>query len=152
MPLLASSEEKSVHLLCCLWCQVQIIIRLWCRKFLHLFDHHKLIEKTISQEGNQTEMMMNSTTRNIEIYEAVIKNLSRSFAMDVELSKIERKTLLTLEILHYLSLIEKYQHLKGIVMEDKHQKLELPIHILPSVGEHSKIKTSAMTRVGKKVN
>lgn len=67
-------------------------------------------------------MMINSTTRNIEIHEAVIKNLSRNFAMDVELSKIERKTLLTLEILHYLSLIEKYQHLKGIVMEDKHQK------------------------------
>ena len=42
--------------------------------------------------------------------------------MDVELSKLERKTLLALEILHYLSLIEKYQHLKGIVMEDKHQK------------------------------
>lgn len=95
---------------------------------------------------------MNSTTRNIEIYEAVIKNLSRNFAMDVELSKIERKTLLTLDFLHYLSLTEKYQHLKGIVMEDKYQKLELPIHILPSVGEYSKIKTSAMTRVGKKVN
>ena len=131
---------------------MQIIIRLWCRKFLRFFDHHKLIEKTISQEGNQTEMMMNSTTRNIEIYEAVIKNLSRNFAMDVELSKIERKTLLTLDFLHYLSLTEKYQHLKGIVMEDKYQKLELSIHILPSVGEYSKIKTSAMTRVGKKVN
>ena len=78
--------------------------------------------------------MMNSTTRNIEIYEATIENLSRNFTMDVALSNVEPTTLLTLENLHYLSLIEKYQHLNGIVMEDKHQKPEMSIHIVLGIG------------------
>ena len=43
-------------------------------------------------------MMMNTTTRKIEIYEATIKNLSRNFAMEVEISKVEQKVLLTLEL------------------------------------------------------
>ena len=77
---------------------------------------------------------MNSTTRNIEIYEATIENLSRNFTMDVALSNVEPTTLLTLGNLHYLSLIEKYQHLNGIIMEDKHQKPEMSIHIVLCIG------------------
>ena len=93
-------------------------------------------------------MMMNSTTRNIEIYKATIENLSRTFTMEVEFSKVERKTLLTLENLHYSRLIEKYQHLKGVVMEDNDQKQELPIHVILGIGEYSKIKTKAIIKVG----
>ena len=37
------------------WYQVQSIIRLCCPKFLHFFDHCKVIEKTSSQERNQTD-------------------------------------------------------------------------------------------------
>ena len=69
--------------------------------------------------------------------------------MEVEISKVERKTLLTLENLHYSSLMEKYQHLKGVVMEDIDQKPELPIHVILGVGECSKIKTKKMIKVRK---
>ena len=69
--------------------------------------------------------------------------------MEIEFSKVERKALLTLENPHYSRLIEKYQHLKGVVMEDNDQKPELPIHVILGVGEYSKIKTKTMIKVGK---
>ena len=85
--------------------------------------------------------MMNSTTRNIEIYKATTESLSRTFTVEVELSRVERKTLLALENPQYSSLTKKYQHRKGVVMEDKDQKPELSIHVIVGVGEYSKIKT-----------
>ena len=102
----------------------------------------------VRNETKRIEMMMNSTTRNNEIYKATIQSLSRTFTMEVEFSKVERKTLLTLENLHYSRLIEKYQHLKGVVMEDNDQKQELPIHVILGIGEYSKIKTKAIIKVG----
>ena len=69
--------------------------------------------------------------------------------MEVELSKVERKTLLTLENPHYSRLIEKCQHLNGVVMEDNDQKAEFPINVILGVGEYSKIKTKTMIKVGK---
>ena len=94
-------------------------------------------------------MMMNSTTRNIEIYEATIETLSRNFTMDVVLSNVEPKTLLTLENLHYLSLIEKYQHLNGIVMEDKHQEPEMSIHIVLGIGNIRKSRPTQWSELAK---
>ena len=66
----------------------------------------------VRQETKLIEMMMSSVTRNIEIYEATIESLSKTFTMEVEFSKVERKTLLTIENPHYSTLTEKYQHLK----------------------------------------
>ena len=67
----------------------------------------------VRQETKLIEMMMmSSVTRNIEIYEATIESLLKTFTMEVEFSKVERKMLLTIENPHYSTLIEKYQHLK----------------------------------------
>ena len=92
---------------------------------------------------------MNSTTGNIEIYEATTKNLSRNFAMDEELSKVQQKMVLTWRNPDYLRLIEKYQHLKRVVMEDNNRKPELPIDIILGIGEYLKIKTKIMIEVEK---
>ena len=110
---------------------------------------HSLRKPPVKKETQWIEMMTNSATRNIEIYKATIESLSRTFTMEVELSKVERKTLLTLENPHYSSLIKKYQHLKGVVMEDNDQKPGLPIHVILGVGEYSKIKTKTMIKLGK---
>ena len=69
--------------------------------------------------------------------------------MHVEISKVEGKMLLTLGNPHYSRLIEKYQHLKRVVLEDNDQKPELLIHIILGAGENSKTKTKIMIRVGK---
>ena len=73
----------------------------------------KLLRKPpVRKETKRIEMMMDSTTRNIEIYKETIESLSRTFTMEVEFSKVERKIVLTLENPHYSRLIEKYQHFK----------------------------------------
>ena len=101
----------------------------------------KLLRKPPVRKEIKRIEMMNSTTRNIEIYKATTESLSRTFTVEVELSRVERKTLLALENPQYSSLIKKYQHRKGVVMEDNDQKPELPIHVIVGVGEYSKIKT-----------
>ena len=68
--------------------------------------------------------------------------------MEVELSKVERKTLLTLKNPPYSSIIQKYQHLKGAVMEDNDKKPVLPIHVILGVGECLEIKTKTIIKVG----
>lgn len=69
-------------------------------------------------------MTTNSATRVIEINKATMENVSKNFAMNVELSKTERKTPLTLGNPHYSSLIEKTS------LEDQDKKRELPIRII----------------------
>ena len=70
-------------------------------------------------------------------------------ALLVELSKVEQKTVLTLRNPHYSNIVEKYQHLKGVVIKNNNQKSKLPIHVVLDVREYMKIKTNAMIRVEK---
>ena len=157
VPTLTSSEESNI-----IYPVVVVLINgIKCRALLNSGVGSSYVSSTIAnslrkppvkKETKRIEMMMNSTTRNIEIYKATIENLSRTFTMEVEFSKVERKTLLTLENLHYSRLIEKYQHLKGVVMEDNDQKAELPIHVILGVGEYSKIKTKKMIKLENKMS
>ena len=101
----------------------------------------KLLRKPPVRKEIKRIEMMNSTTRNIEIYKATTESLSRTFTVEVELSRVERKTLLALEIPQYSSLMKKYQHRQGVVMDDNDHEPELPIHVIVGVGEYSKIKT-----------
>ena len=48
---------------------------------------HLLWKLPVIIETKQIEMMINSQTQTIEIYEATIKDLSINFAMDVKLLK-----------------------------------------------------------------
>ena len=56
----------------------------------------KLLRKPPVRKEIKRIEMMNSTTRNIEIYKATTESLSRTFTVEVELSRVERKTLLAL--------------------------------------------------------
>ena len=73
---------------------------------------HLLKKSPVKKGTTRIEIMMNSTTRNIDMYETTIENLWRNFAMNVELSKVQRKMFLTLRNSHYSNLIEKHQHLR----------------------------------------
>ena len=102
---LASSEESNV-----IYPAVVVLINgINCKALLDSGVGSSYIYSTISnllrklpvrKETKRIEMMMKSTARNIEICKATIESLSRTLTMKVELSKVERKTLLTLENLH----------------------------------------------------
>ena len=113
MPNLTSSEENSIIYLVV----VVLINGIKCRALLDSGTGSSYISSTIAnlirqppigKETKWIRMTMNSTSGNIEIYEATTKNLSRNFAMDEELSKVEQKMVLTWRNPDYLRLIEKY--------------------------------------------
>lgn len=109
----------------------------------------KLLKKTaIRKETKTIEMMMNSTTKKIEVFKVKIENIKKNVAFETELCKVERKELLTLPNPKYADLIKKYSHLTGITMDDTDEKEELPIHIIFGASDYSRIKTLTKPRIG----
>ena len=86
-------------------------------------------------------MMMTCTSQKIEMYKGV-------FSLPTTLSKVDKGTLLTIPNPSYVDTIAKYQHLKGVEIDDTDIKSELPIHVILGTSEYAKIKTNSAPRVG----
>ena len=93
-------------------------------------------------------MMMNSTTKNIDVFKVQIESVYREVSFEVELCKVERRELLKLPNPYYADLIKRYHHLKGITIDDNDQKKELPIHVVLGASDYSRIKTMMKPRIG----
>ena len=106
-----------------------------------------LIKKTIRKETKHIERVMNSTTKNTEVFKVQIKNIHGEVSFEAELYKVERKKLLKLPIPHYADSIKRYHHLRGITMDDHDQKEELPVHIILGVSNYSRIKTMTKPKI-----
>ena len=71
-----------------------------------------------------------ASNREIEIYNVVISSLTGEFQLRTEVTKVDRGTLLSLENPRYKELVERYNHLKKVTMDDVDEKEELPVHLL----------------------
>ena len=69
--------------------------------------------------------------------------------MKVDVTKVEKRELLLLPNPKYKEIINKFEHLRGVVIEDTNEKEELPVHMIIGTSEFSKIKTPTKPRVGK---
>ena len=107
-----------------------------------------LKKRPIRKETKHIEMMMNSTTKNVEVFKVQIENVHRDVSFEVELCKVERRELLKLPNPHYADLIKRYHHLRGITMDDNNQKKELPVHVILGASNYSRIKTMTKPRIG----
>ena len=58
------------------------------------------------------EMMLGSSTRNVEIYSATLGAVDGTFDINIEISKVYKPLLLTLDNPNYATLLSKYSHLK----------------------------------------
>ena len=95
------------------------------------------------------DMMLGSSTTNIEIYSATLGAVDGKFDMNIELTKVHKPQLLTLDNPNYATLLSKYSHLNGVKIEDNDTRLEIPIHVVLGTSEYATIKTSTAQRVGK---
>ena len=64
------------------------------------------------------------------------------------MSKIEKAVLINIPDPQYEVMINQFQHLKGIQMNDTESKSSLPIHLFLGASELSKIKVKALPRIG----
>ena len=97
----------------------------------------------------RTDMMLGSSTTNVEIYTATLGAINGSFDMNIELTKVHKPQLLTLDNPNYATLLSKYSHLKGLKIEDNDSRPEIPIHVVLGASEYVTIKTGTAQRVGK---
>ena len=93
-------------------------------------------------------MMMNSTTKNIEVFKVQIENVHRDVSFETKLCKVEQRELLKVPNPHYADLIKSHHHLRKITMDDNDQKKELPVHVILGASDYSRIKTMTKPRVG----
>ena len=78
-----------------------------------------------------------------------VEAVNGEFAMDVSVTKVDKGELLYVDNPNYTTLINSYQHLEGVQMEDKDQKPKLPVHLILGAGDYMRIKTNEKPRVGK---
>ena len=97
----------------------------------------------------RTDMMLGSSTTNVQIYSATLGAVNGSFDMNIELTKVHKPQLLTLDNPNYATLLSKYSHLKGVKIEDNDTRPQIPIRVVLEASEYATIKTSTAQRVGK---
>lgn len=94
-------------------------------------------------------MMTQTTTREIEIHEVVIKSLLGKFQLRTEVTKVNRGVLLILENPGYKDMVSQCHHLKGVIMDEVEMKRELPVHLILGTNEYAQVKTETTPKIGK---
>ena len=107
-----------------------------------------VMKKPIRKETRHIEMMMDPTTKNIEVFKVQFENVHRDVSFETELCKVEQRELPKLPNLRYADLINRYHHLRVITMDDNDQKKELPVDVILGVSDYSRIKTMTKPRIG----
>lgn len=110
---------------------------------------HRLGKQPVQKEFRRIEMMMQATTREIEIHNVVIKSLSGDFRLRTEVTKVNRDALLNLQNPGYKDMVAQYSHLRGVTTDDVDVKSELPVHLILGTNEYAQIKTETTPKIGK---
>ena len=62
-------------------------------------------------------------------------------------NELEKSVILELPNPEYQNLLNSYQHLKDIKINERDKKLELPVHVILGVNDYTRIKTPERLRV-----
>ena len=112
----------------------------------YFLDLLKLKHKTTLKRRIQT--IMGVEAKKIHVYDIEVSNLKGECQFPVFVTRIERCELLTIDNSNYLAMIEKYEHLRGVHVDNVVKKSKLPIHLILGTNEYTKIKTSKAQRAG----
>ena len=108
-----------------------------------------LDQKPVDAKMKQIDMLMSSKLECLETYETEIQSVDGNFSMQVDLIKVNKSELLSVDNPHYNILVDTYPHLKGVHIHDDDAKPHLPVHVVLGGGEYARIKTESCPRVGK---
>jgi hypothetical protein len=105
-----------------------------------LIDTLKIKPREIKRQ--RINMLMTTQTARMEFYDTKISSIDGNYDMNVNLTKVDKTELLSINNPDYKGLIEQYQHLESVKMDDDDTKPQLPIHLVLGNGEYALIKTS----------
>ena len=94
------------------------------------------------------EMMLGTTTREVELSQVEISATDGTFALQVEVTKVDKGGLLFLDNPRYQQAIKQNAHLSGVQMDDLDCKEKLPIHLILRASEYAKLKTETAPKIG----
>ena len=95
------------------------------------------------------EIMLGASSRVMEVYRIKLNSVKGNFAMEAEVTKVEKPHLMMLDNPRYKKLVEKHPHLKGVTMDDNDEGPRLPVHIILGNSECPRISTTEPQRVGR---
>ena len=100
-----------------------------------------------SSSLRQIAMLMGVTTKKMKTYDVVVQSASSDFRLDVNVTEIDKRELLSLDNPHYKQVIKGHSDLKGVHMDDDDEKSQLPVHIILGANDFAKIRTGECLRV-----
>ena len=139
-----------------------VVITLGGYKFKALLDsgsNHSYVSSTAielikakvkSSSFRQIAMLTDVETRTMQVYEVVMRSVTGDLSLNVNVTKIEKRELLTLDNPRYSDLVKSQPHLRGVKMEDSDTKACLPAHVIIDANDFAKIRTSGSLRVGRR--
>ena len=100
-----------------------------------------------TKEVRKIEMLLGTSTREVELATIEIGDINGKFSMPVEVAKMDKGELRFLDNPKYGEIIAKYPHLSGVVMLDQDIKSRLPVHLIHGAGEYAKLKTDSAPKI-----
>ena len=94
------------------------------------------------------EMMLGSVTTKVEIFDVNVQSLKGDYSIDINVSKVDKPELMTLQNPRYKDLKQRYPHLNGVELNDSDTKAQLPVHLVLGASEYAKIKTKTAPKIG----
>ena len=106
--------------------------------------------KPKSTSLRQIAMLTGVETRKMQVFDVVISSVKDDFQLPVNVTKVEKRELLTLENPKYKELLNKYTHLRDVEMDDICDDEQLPVHVIIGANDFAKIRTGERLRVGRR--
>ena len=98
----------------------------------------RLKKRQVTREVRKIEMMLGSTTREVELANIRIKAVGENdYEMEVEVTKVNKGELLLIDNPNYNKLIGEHAHLNQVNVQDTSAKEKLPIHIILGASEYA---------------
>ena len=89
-----------------------------------------LNKKPVDVKMKQIDMLMSSKLERLETYETEIQSVDGDFSMQVDLIKVNKSELLSIDNPYYKVQVDTYPHLKGVHIHDDDAKPQLPVHVV----------------------
>ena len=137
---------------CCVPCCCSVVVKgLRCRALLDTgagssYASATLLDRVGAKPGrrqvHKIKMMLSVATRKVELTHVKLASLKGDFQLTMEVTRVEKPSMLELENPRYLEMLERCPHLKGVMMLDVDTKQVLHIHLILGASEFARIKAN----------